>query len=114
FSALAQTLVFVLKNMDLLIVAAQTFIGVWAAGRLVGMVNDLKRLGTQADGTGVKLKSLAGVVGLVQAAFVGWQIGSVAYEKFAAVRKAAAWLITGLDEAWVTIKHSFATVLDLL
>lgn len=48
--------------------------------------------------------AIKGALGAIGAAFLGWQIGKWANDKFVEVRKAGVYLVTGLDEAWTRIK----------
>jgi tape measure domain-containing protein len=114
FELVAQAIVIVLKNLDALIIAGGAWFAVMAASRFQSLITDLRAVGVQATLTAATFKSLSTWVGIFQAAVAGWAVGTIIYEKFAIVRKAAALLVTGLDEAWVTIKHSFGAAFDAL
>lgn len=53
-------------------------------------------------------------LGVIGAAFVGWQIGKWAREKFQIVRDAGIWMVTRMMEAFAYIRHSFSAALDVL
>jgi chromosome segregation ATPase len=63
---------------------------------------------------GVLAKGVLSALGVIGAGFAGWQIGKWAYEKFAIVRKAGVWLVTGLAEAWAVMTTGFQAAAESL
>jgi tape measure domain-containing protein len=112
FTLVAKGIVLILENIDLLIAAATTFFGIWALGRVNGMVEDLKKLKDAAGGAGTSIKSIGGAVGIAQAALIGWQIGTILSDKFDIVKKAGAAMVFALNGYWATIKAAFGFAFD--
>lgn len=57
-------------------------------------------------------KAITGALGVIGAGFIGWQIGDWAYEKFAVVRQAGTWMVTGLAQAFAIIERSFEAAFE--
>lgn len=56
--------------------------------------------------------AVTGALGVIGAAFAGWQIGDWAYERFAVVRQAGTWLVTGLAQAFAVIQSSYEVAFE--
>lgn len=112
FSAAADAAVWLLKNADEVLIVLKALAGLWAlnaAGKAVQGVIDysaaLKTLITDGKLTIKELGLMRGAFLGLQAALVGWSIGTWANEEFEVVRKAGIALVTGMDEAWTRIKY---------
>ncbi|HJV26858.1 MAG TPA: tape measure protein [Aromatoleum sp.] len=112
FSAAADAAVWLLKNSDEVLIVLKALAGLWAinaAGKAVSGVLDysaaLRTLIADGKLTIAHLGLMRGAFALLQAALVGWSIGTWANEEFEVVRKAGIALVTGLDESWTRIKY---------
>lgn len=121
FSALADTLILVLDNLDLVIAGFVLFATAFTYKRLASGIGALEAIIANLKLTGTSATIAAGAMGLLRNALialavfaVGWQIGSIMYDKFKVVRDAGAWLVTGLFELWAIIKASFSATFEAL
>lgn len=112
FSVAADAVVWLLKNLDSVLIVAKALAGLWAlnaaqkaASGVVEYGNALKALTADAKLTIKELGAMKGAFMVLQAALVGWSIGTWANEEFEVVRKAGIALVTGLDETWTRIKY---------
>lgn len=112
FSAVADALVWVLRNLDQVFTVAKALASLWAinqagkaAAGILAYGNSLKALSTDIRTTVKGLGLIRGAFALLQAAVAGWAVGTYLRNEFAAVRKAGVWLVTGLDEMWTRLKH---------
>jgi tape measure domain-containing protein len=111
FSAAADAAAWLVRNANEVLTVLKALAGLWAlnaagkavagvveyAGSLKALAGDLK---TAVNGLGL----VRGAFAALQAALLGWSIGTWANEEFSAVRKAGVLLVTGLDEGWTRIK----------
>lgn len=111
FSTAADLVVWLLKNLDSVLIVAKALAGLWAinaAGKAAAGVVDYAKslrqlsadLATAVKGLGLMRGAFLGL----QAGLIGWSIGAWAAEEFEVVRKAGIALVTGLEEAWTRIK----------
>lgn len=112
FSAAADAAVWLLKYSDEVLTVLKALAGLWAinaAGKAVQGVVDygsaLKSLIADGKLTVKELGLMKGAFALLQAALVGWSIGTWANEEFEVVRKAGIALVTGMDEVWTRVKY---------
>jgi chromosome segregation ATPase len=140
FTALAEALIWVAKNSDL-VLKVLTAIALWySQGVVLKAVSNIRAWGAEfarlavvvqttlipaLAKAGYSVVSLAakwplltaavlGSLGVITAAFAGWQIGTYAREKFQIVRDAGIWWATRAQEAFVIVKNSFAAAIDAL
>lgn len=114
FSALAKTLIFLLSNIELVKAAAQAFIVIWAGNTFIGAIQGLMALSVAATAAGGAFGLARGAFILFATALAAWNIGKWANDQFTEVRQAGIYLVTSLDIAWTTIRHSFQAAFEVL
>ncbi|PLX72627.1 MAG: hypothetical protein C0607_16085 [Azoarcus sp.] len=112
FSAAADAAVWLIKNLDEVVIVTKALFGLWAlnaAGKAAaGVVDYASALKTLSADIGTTIKGLGllrGTFAVLQAALVGWSIGAYLSEEFAIVRKAGVYMATGMEEVWQRIKY---------
>lgn len=112
FSAVADAAVWLIKNLDSVLIVTKALAGLWAlnmaAKATAGVIDYGKALKTLSTDIGTTIKGLGllrGTFAVLQSALVGWSIGSYLSEEFAIVRKAGVYMATGLEEAWQRISY---------
>lgn len=121
FKALADLLILVLNNLDLVVAGFTVFATVFTYNRLASGITALETIIGNLKLTGTSATIAAGAMGLLRNALVGlavfalgWQFGTFMREKFKVVRDAGTWLVTGLVELWAVIKASFSATFESL
>lgn len=104
FTLVADALVILVKNLDTVISMSAGFFAIWAAGRMVGVVNDFKAFAVGAKGAAGAMGLVSKAVLVFQALVVGWEIGTVLNDKFESVRQFGVSLVVGMSKMWATIK----------
>lgn len=112
FSAVADAAVWLIKNLDSVLIVTKALAGLWAlnmaAKATAGVIDYGKALKTLSTDIGTTIKGLGllrGTFAVLQSALVGWSIGAYLTEEFAIVRKAGVYMATGLEEAWQRIGY---------
>lgn len=128
FEFLADALILVLDNIELVKVAFAAFaskvvinqLGV-LAGRFPALIAGFQTLVVwinAATASSVALQTslvaLKWALGILAAGFAGWKIGEYAQEKFEFVRLAGVSLVSGLLQMWAAIKASFSAAMEAL
>lgn len=127
-SLIAKAVVFVAKNLEYVIPLLEVLLGYLAfKGVMLGVtlianiaasLNAIAPSAGKATGAVLDFAKaqpiLLRALGAVSAFFVGWEIGKWAYEKFAVVRQAGTWLVTGLDEIVTLIKGGWSMLFAAL
>lgn len=121
FSALADSLVLILDNLDLVIAAFTLFATNFTYNRLASGITALEAIISNLKLTGTSATIAAGAMSVLRSALLGlaafalgWQFGTFMYEKFKLVRDAGAWMVSGLFELWAIIKASFQATFEAL
>lgn len=114
FTALAKVLIFTLENISTVKDISVAFLVVWAGAKFTEGIAGLQNLSNGVDGVGKSLSTVQKGFVLFTTFVAGWTIGTIIYDKFEIVRDAAAYLVTGLIEAWTTIQHSFLGAVEVL
>lgn len=132
FAAVADGVVWLAKNIDLVTTALKAGGTAWAlwkgaqvAAQIPSVVTELGRLLGVLSASAGKVGEFAaawprlafiikGALGVVSAALIGWEIGTILREKFAVVRQASTWMVTGIAEAFAWLKGAFAVAWDAL
>lgn len=119
FSLVADAAGWLVKHVDEVTAVTKALFNLWAlnmAGKAAADTLDYaKSLKTLAADMQAVVKGLGLVRGafmVLQAAVVGWSIGSYLQEEFAVVRKAGVYMVTALDEAWTRIKGGAALTFE--
>lgn len=112
FSAVADALVWVLRNSEQVTIALKALAALFAlnmagkaAAGVVDYAGSLKGLAADAKLAIKELGLLRGAFVVLQAAVVGWGIGSALSEEFEVVRKAGVALVIGMEELWTKLKY---------
>lgn len=113
FTAAADAVVWLLQNSQQVLIVLEAIAGLFAinaAGKAVKGVLDLsgglKLLVTDIRLVIKELGLLRGALSVLQAAFVGWEIGKFLNEQFVEVRLAGVALVIGLETLWTRLKYS--------
>jgi tape measure domain-containing protein len=132
FATLADMFIWLLDNIDLVKSALQIFFAYFAVTRTIAAANGIKNiaqslvaLSGEVVGAYGKIKTLMGAwpvlsgialtaVGLITAAFAGWQIGEWARKKFRIVAEAGIWWVTRALEAFAIVESSYKAGMDVL
>lgn len=125
-AALAEGFIAVIENIDTVKTVLTALLTLFAAKQIVGFISllgaasaEMKVLSYSAGlAAGSVMKFAAawpllttaatGALGIISAAFIGWEIGTWAYEKFDIVKEAGIGLVTGMDYVWNLIKGGFS------
>lgn len=122
FQKVGESLVWVLQNLDKVKSALEVVAGLFLIKITGGAVSSLVETGKAIGALAPVIRTTAtqivefaakwpiltaaikGALGVIGSAFIGWEIGKWANDKFVEVRKAGVYLVTGLDESWARIK----------
>ncbi len=125
FKAMAEVFVFLLKNIDDVILAVQILLGVFAVGRFVAAGKAVYTMGKDfialKDAITPALNAVdtflarfgtfgeifKRALGAASAYLIGWQIGTYLREKFQIVRDAGIYLVTAIATTIAVIKASY-------
>jgi hypothetical protein len=114
FKALADILIGVLNNLDTIKIISMALAAIWAGNHIAAAIAGFAAFKTQALATAAALTAVQKGMLVLQAAVVGFAIGTWAYKEFGAVRVYAIYLVTSLEMAFATIKHSFMAAFEVL
>lgn len=121
FSALADAAVWVLEHLNEVTAVLKALAGILAlrtvsnaAADVADYSRNLKALAADLKTTVKGLGLLRGSFAVLQAAVIGWSIGSYLSDEFAIVRKGGIYMATGLEEAWQRIKYGAQLAFELL
>lgn len=110
FAAVVTVLSFLVDNLDGIKLAVELAFGITAAKLIFGFAAAIKLGVANVIALNASLTATAGLVGLVQKAFlalaaffVGWEIGTYLSEKFEVVRQVAIALVIGLEKGFTQI-----------
>lgn len=111
FVTLANGLTYVIDNLETFQTIIVGIAGLYIARQIFNMTTatanytvELLKMNKAIKAGELNLTSMQSAFMLVQAAIVGWQIGTVLSEKFQVVRQAGVALVTGLLEAFTKLK----------
>lgn len=121
FTTLAQALVFAANNADLLQAALVAFVGVKATTVAAELITNMVLLSTASGTATVALTGVQLAVSRIKLAFaalsafiVGWEIGTVIYEKFSWVQKVSAYVVGGLHALWLVMAGGAETAFNVI
>ncbi len=114
FEALANILIAVLNNLDTIKVVSMALLTIWAGNQIITAVASFAALAVQARGAALALTAVQKSMMLLTAAVAGFAIGTILRNEFQSVRLYSIYLVTSLEMAWATIKHSFMAAFEVL
>lgn len=114
FELLADTLIKVLSNLDTIKVVSMALLTIWAGNQIITAVMSFAALAVQARGAALALTAVQKSMMLLTAAVAGFAIGTILRNEFQSVRLYSIYLVTSLEMAWATIKHSFMAAFEVL